>query len=51
MNKVEYLNKHGDWIHSSWHKNEDIAIINAQVKVEAGYQARVLFAGKVIWQG
>jgi hypothetical protein len=49
MYKVEFRNDSGDWIHTSWHKNEDHARIVAEVKGQSGYKSRVLHNGKIIF--
>jgi hypothetical protein len=46
--KVEYLNEFGDWIYSSWHKNKDHAIVNAEVKSSSGFRSRIIHHGQII---
>jgi hypothetical protein len=48
MFKVEFLNDRGDWIHSSFHKNQENADISAEEMEDKGYQTRVLYCGKIV---
>ena len=49
--RVEYLNDHGDWIVSSRHQNQSSAIVNAEVKAQAGRSVRIVHDGKIVWEG
>lgn len=47
MYKVEYFDNN-EWILRSWHVNQYIADINAEVAVQKWPKARVVYQGKVV---
>jgi hypothetical protein len=51
MTYIVFVHDGHEWVRMSWHRNEDHAVIVAQVKVQGGFKARVISDGKIIWEG
>ena len=47
---VEIRTAHGEWIRKAWYRSKKKALAVAENLAEAGFKARVLDEGKIVWE-